>query len=106
MTNMKEKIPHKANTMIAILLNAGFGFSGKTRQEHVKFITKDSYPLAGALATFGGRSKFRRGDWRVTIGARTVSFYQVLEGQATNFRNFKTSDVEGVKKFIECAEVI
>lgn len=89
-----------------LCLTSGFEEDGSTKMEHVKFITKDSYPFAGALATFGGRLRLKstKSNWKVTIGKRTTCFYQVENRQGFNFNNFPTKNVDLVSQFLQTLE--
>lgn len=89
-----------------LCLNNGFEENGSTKTGHVKIITKDSYPFAGALATFGGRLRLKstKSNWKVTIGKRTTCFYQVENQQGFNFTNFPTKNVEKISQFLQALE--
>jgi hypothetical protein len=94
--------------VIRALLAAGFEADGTTESETVKLITRNSYPLPGKLATFGGRQRYRRGDWRVTVGPRVVFFYKpstIDRGVACmptfgRSHRFKTSQIEAIRSRI------
>lgn len=89
--------------VINLLSEKGFCASGKTRAESVKFVTVNSYPFAGKVATFGGRERFElpETDWKVTVGKRTVYFYQSGKGAAAGGQQFQTRDLEEITNFVE-----
>lgn len=89
-----------------LCLNNGFEADGSTKTEPVKFITKDSYPLAGAPAIFGGRLRLRdsKSNWKVTIGKRTTCFYRVEKHRSGNFKNFPTKNIDEVSLFLQTLE--
>lgn len=90
--------------VIRLLIEKGFCEDGKTRQETVKFVTMDSYPLPGAVATFGGRKRFAlpETNWKVTVGKRTVFFYQSgQDGATAGGHQFQTGDFEKIKALVE-----
>lgn len=100
---MKTPKPSSMDRAIEILVENGFVPDGRTQSETFKIITSRSYPLAGALVTLGGRLRFSHSthNLKVTVGKRTVCFYDVENKIAANFKNFSTKrltaeDVKGL----------
>jgi hypothetical protein len=66
--------------VIGELIRLGWECSGRTLEETVRVPTRKS-PLygksGGELATFGGRTRLKFGEWRVTVGKRITFFYHI-----------------------------
>lgn len=87
---------------VAALVEAGFVPAGETRSSQVRVSTGRS-PVYGGMGgearTFGGRSRFEKPGtaMRVTVGLRTVCFYEMLDGKAGAMENVPTKDTERVR---------
>lgn len=80
--------------VFAALLAAGFIADGHTESETVRIPTRNCPVyggIGGELATFGGRKRFRRGEQFVTVGKRTICFYEKRDRKAYNFRSYPTN---------------
>lgn len=88
------------DVVLRLLFSSGFIDDRKTRPDTVTYITTASYPFAGAVTTYGNRTRLRRGDLKVTVGKRTVNFYEVRNCKPVNFHQFKTSDITGIEAFL------
>ena len=62
--------------LIEYLVANGWEDDGQTHSERYRIITKASYPLAGAEVTTGGKPRFRKGDWKIGVGANTTVIYR------------------------------
>lgn len=84
----------------------------------IKILTENGWSQKGGVSIPSGVTRIAGGRWaaanhsfrpkfylgtksRCTIGKRTVSFYDVGENGPTNFRNYKTADIESIRKEIE-----
>lgn len=87
-------------TVINELLKLGYCLNGETDTNTFRIITSKSYPLPGAEITTGGRQRlsYPNSSYRVTVGKRTVCFYEVDNKKAYSFNSFKTSDIELIVK--------
>jgi hypothetical protein len=45
-------------------------------------------------------NRFKNDNMRATVGKQTVCIYKILNGQAIEFKNFKTSDEIGIKNVL------
>jgi len=63
------------------LKSKGWREIGYTESKTFKIITRKTYPLSGALITTGGKPRYERGKWRVTIGKRNTHFYKPEKGK-------------------------
>lgn len=64
----------------SLLLAVGWTDDGRTQTETVRIPTTRSPVFGGAggeIRTFGGRRRFKRGEERVTIGARSIAWFRV-----------------------------
>ena len=109
------KKPINQDRVIEMLVRRGFAVDGKTRTETYKIITQQSYPLAGAVITQGGRPRFKKGKWKVTVGKNTTVIYRlpdkpetvtgrgrmagrrVLTGRDWDMYHFMTKEVEKIR---------
>jgi len=96
------KQTERINQVCQQLLAAGWLEAGTTRPEIMRVPTQRSPLLGGTggeLRTFGGRTRFELPNtaYRVTVGAQTTCFYRVVNGQATDFTNYRTSDTNGIE---------
>lgn len=49
------------------LKSKGWQSAGYTHQERYRIITKESYPLPGAEITTGGKPRYKKGQWMVSV---------------------------------------
>jgi len=89
--------------IIQELLAIGWIEDGITRQEIVRIPTMDcptscGGKAGGKLASFGGRIRMiLPGTLRkVTIGSRTVNFYEVINNKLIGFTQFRANDLPGI----------
>lgn len=94
-------------TIINILTAAGFVPDGQTIGKSFKIVTEASYPLPGKVVTQRGRQRFVKGNWKATVGPRTVFFWlwlpDVGEGfnyKGATFYHARTKDPDAVRAFI------
>ena len=82
------------DSVVNLLIAKGWIACGQTHRESFSIVTKQSYPLPGAVISRGGRLRFElpNTSQRVTVGKRIVCFYEVVGGNAVNFKNFKVSE--------------
>jgi hypothetical protein len=104
------------NEVIEILKQNGFTEAGATR---IQSYRTHSFAFGGGpIVTTGGRLRFTKGNWIVTVGKRTVCFSHRPDNPETmpgrgpligkkvmTFRdweqkNFPTKEIEEIKKFI------
>lgn len=104
MTTKKAAAAETVQEVIGILTAAGWTEDGRTRTETVRIPTtknpvygRGAYS-GGEVRTFGGRLRFAKGDRRVTVGKVTTNFYEVRDGEATNFTHLLTKDVEKIRE--------
>lgn len=115
----KMKAKDKVANIINILLEKGFELDGTSQGEAYKLITKNSYPLPGALVEPAIRQRLKKSgtEYKVTVGKVTTNFYRAgkyidkmqfmgkihwhIKYGAFEFTNFKTKDEEGIKNFVE-----
>ncbi len=85
------------DTVTNLLLKAGFEIMApvQTPSGHISRIAGNRF----TASTINIRRKFKypRGNMRVTVGARTVSFYKVHNKRACDFINYKTSEIDKIK---------
>lgn len=103
--------------VIELLRKDGWTDNGVTQP--VEYKTASPAYGSGSLVKLGGRIRLQKGDWRVTVGKRTVCFYRKPENPETvvgtgrlnagrkvyTFRdweqtNIPTKDLEQIKAFI------
>ena len=93
--------------IINFLLACGFVPAGETKGVLISSSGTTSWGEAvnvnpgSELLTSSSRKRFAFGNIRCTVGKRTVSFYRITGGKAHGFQNFKTTDFEGIQKFME-----
>jgi len=105
------------NTVIDLLAANGWFEDGTTHLESYR--TASLAYGGGSIVRLGGRIRLKKGDWRVTIGKRTVCFYRKPENpeyvigtgrlnagmKVYTFKdweqtNIATKNVEGIRAFI------
>jgi len=103
------------NDVIKFLIDAGWVEAGVTRMESYR-----THSLAyggGSIVTTGNKPRFKKGDWTVTVGMRTTTFFkkpanpesipgrgpmamkQVYTFRDWETRNFPTKDINSIKGF-------
>ncbi len=90
-------------SVIEFLLSEGWSACGQTQMDTVRIGTRKSPVfggLGGELRNFGGRPRFEKGSRRVTVGPRTVCLYLFENKQASQFQNFKTSQIDAIRQAI------
>lgn len=96
----KQKIDHKAKAIEALLSN-GWKANGQTMQQTFRVGTVETPiygGIGGKLVTTGGRDRFVKGHWSVTVGKRTTYFWSSgIRGSA----HLKTNNFEAIAKQIE-----
>jgi hypothetical protein len=97
----KEVRMDNQSVVINELIDNNWEADGNTISKSYKIITQKSYPLSGALITQGGRPRFRKGHWKVTVGKRTTYFYQLDKNkQVNNGHHFSTTkDIDKIRQF-------
>lgn len=84
--------------ILQLLLQYGYEADGSTRQELMRIMTVESFPLPAKNVTFGGRLRFKgKNNHYVTVGKRTTCFYDKDGFQTSNFETFNTSDSVGIE---------
>lgn len=84
-----------------ILGECGWIPAGTTSTETVRIPTTRSPVfggMGGELRTFGGRSRFQKMNWFVTVGPRTVNFYKRAADGPAGMIQAKTSDVVRIRE--------
>lgn len=97
------KKEESTSRVVDLLIETGWIADGVTLVEEVRIPTMRSPVFGGCggeVRKFGGRARFIRGEDRVTVGPRTVNFYRVQGGQPGPFTQFKTADLEGIKRHL------
>lgn len=94
------------NEVIAILKSLGWEPHGHTDSETVRVPTSRAPVfggIGGELRTFGGRLRFSQPgtNRRCTVGPRKVCVYEVDGREATAFRTFRTSDLDGIRAALD-----
>ena len=102
--------------VIDLLIENGWTDNGVTQS--VSYKTASLAYGGGSLVNLGGRIRLQKGDWKVTVGKRTVCFYRKPENPETvigtgrlagrrvyTFRdweqtNIPTKDLEAIRAFI------
>lgn len=91
-----------AETAAAILTEFGFVPDGATEQQQVRIPTVKN-PVFGGVGgerrTFGGRTRFAKGDLRATVGKITTCIYRKVPGQrdVVFLANVPTKDAEAIR---------
>jgi hypothetical protein len=86
--------------IIKYLLDIGWVEDGVSSSNSYKIITQNSYPLAGAIINVGNRPRFKKGDWKVTVGKSTTYFYKPEVNKDRNLWDgfhFNNSSIEDIK---------
>ena len=92
------------DVVIDLLLRNGWEENGRTGLQSFKVITKESYPLAGGIMNLGNRLRFKKGDWKVTVGKQTTFFYHPKVGTSyldEGNKHLRTGDITQIKSIIE-----
>ncbi len=92
-------------SVIDLILASGYAHGGETATEQVLIPTTNSPRFGksgGELATFGGRTRFIKGEDRVTVGRLTTCFYKVKPEfkEASQFQTFNTKDVDKITEYL------
>lgn len=86
--------------VIELLISNGWTEDGRTREETVRHV--DGLGRPKKTVTYGGRARFAGpGIHKCTVGKRTINFYEQEDGVVTNFRQFMTYDLEGIKGYLQ-----
>lgn len=91
----------KQDFVIDLLKALGWTDAGESRTQTFRLITHESYPLPGAEVTTGGRPRFAKGAWRVTVGKVSTYFYRPdwsKEFWQWEGRRVKTKDAAEVER--------
>jgi len=91
---------NRQSEIITSLLENGWAEDGKSSYRSFKIITTESYPLAGAVIHQGGRPRFNKGNWKVTVGKFTTYFYLPEDGKPSNQwigNHFNNTNLDGIK---------
>lgn len=87
--------------VVDVLLANGWTPAGHTESETVRIPTTRAPVyggIGGEVRTFGGRARFAKGERRrVTVGARTTCFYEVVDKKAQGFVSLRTKDIDRIK---------
>jgi hypothetical protein len=85
---------------IELLRSKGWEDAGRTASETVRIPTMKAPVfggIGGEVRTFGGRLRLVKGEIRrVTVGPRTVNFYEMGPDGRANFHQAKTKDLEKI----------
>lgn len=93
-------------TIIKMLLDAGFVPDGESVTGAQLFVTQKSYPYPGAVAPESRRPRFLHpSGMKATVGKMTTAFYRVVNHQAEQCGYFQTKDEKGISEFISVLDL-
>lgn len=100
---MPKREPKPRRDVVSPVLQAlgdhGFTPNGHTLAESMRVPTSRAPVfggIGGEIRTFGGRTRYSRGEWRCTIGPRITAVYRVRDGQTTDMWTSQTSDLAAI----------
>lgn len=87
--------------VIAILIQSGWESHGQTETQVYRVGTADCpvyRGIGGQVKNSGGRMRFRKGNRRCTVGARTTCFYRLDEQKRIcESVNLKTNHIQEIR---------
>lgn len=103
MTDNRSDGPRPAAAAVDLLRSRGYVPAGTTSPRTARLVTFGSFPLTGATVTTGGRDRYELPGTphRATVGPRLVNLYEYDSGTITNFRQFRSSDVDGIRAALD-----